>query len=231
MKTKDIMTTTVITVAPETSVAEVARLLLDKHISAVPVLDVSGGLVGMVSEGDLMRRAEGAEHHQDSWWLRLVSNPSERASDYVKSRGRSAGDVMTRDVVSVTEDTPVGQVAHLQETKQIKRVPVLRDGKLVGIVSRADLLRAVVARRDIQPATSSAADQTIRRRILEKFNQSDWAPASRLSVLVDDGIAQIWGLVDSKEQRDALRVAAENVAGVRGVEIHASVFPAYYWGE
>ncbi|WP_202913074.1 CBS domain-containing protein [Acuticoccus sediminis] len=227
MQTKDIMTTPVVSVAPETGVSDVARLLLERHVSAVPVIDSAGRLVGMVSEGDFLRRAEDGSHRHGSWWLRLFAGSGENAADYVKTHGRSAADVMTRDVVTVTEDMPAGDVAHLLETKRIKRVPVLRNGKVVGIVSRADLLRGLAAQRHAPADTASIEDETIRKQILEEIRTADWAPTYGVSVVVVDGIVQFWGVVDSHEQGEALRVAAGNVPGVKGVELNVSSIPAY----
>ncbi|MET4702036.1 CBS-domain-containing membrane protein [Constrictibacter sp. MBR-5] len=229
MRAKDIMTTSVVSVTPETGVSEVARLLLERHISAVPVIQAEGGLVGMVSEGDFLRRTEGDGRLHGSWWLRLFSGPGESAAQYVKTHGRSAADVMTQDVITVTEDTPAGEIAHLLETKRIKRVPVLRDGRIVGIVSRADLLRGLAAQRDAPVASATVEDETIRKRILEEMSASDWAPTYGVSVMVAEGIVQIWGFVDSHEQGEALRVAAGNVPGVKGVELHVSNIPAHGW--
>lgn len=229
MRTKDIMTTTVTSVTPETGVSDVARLLLERHISAVPVIDAGGRLVGMVSEGDFLRRAEDGSHRHGSWWLRLFSGSGENAADYVKTHGRSVADIMTRDVITVTDDTPAGDVAHLLETKRIKRVPVLRDGKVVGIVSRADLLRGLAARRDAPTSTATVEDETIRKQILQEIEAGDWAPTYGVSVMVVEGIVQIWGFVDSQEQREALRVAAGNVPGVKGVELNVSSTPLYGW--
>jgi CBS domain-containing protein len=230
MQTKDIMTTPVVSVTPETGVSDVARLLLERHISAVPVIDAAGRLVGIVSEGDFLRRAEGDNSRHGSWWLRLLSDSGTVAADYVKTHGRSTADVMTHDVVTVTEDMSVGDLAHLLETKRIERVPVLRDGKVVGIASRADILRGLAAQRDAPTATVTVEDETIRRQILEEVEHADVAPTSRVSVLVVDGIVQIWGIVESHEQGEALRVAAENVPGVKGVETNVSSIPAYAWG-
>ena len=230
MRAKDIMTTSVVSATPETNVAEVARLLLERHISAVPVIDSGGRLVGMVSEGDFLRRSEDGSRRHGSWWLRLFSGSGENAADYVKTHGRSAADVMTRDVVTVTEHTPAGDVAHLLETKRIKRVPVLRDGKVVGIISRADLLRGLAAKRHAPAVPASVEDETIRRQILDEIQAGDWAPTYGVNVVVVDGIVQIWGIVDSPEQGEALRVAATNAPGVKGVELNVSSIPAYAWG-
>jgi CBS-domain-containing membrane protein len=232
MKTKDIMTTPVISVTPETSVPEVARLLLGRHISAVPVLDAGGHLVGIVSEGDFLRRAEEPGRWHGSWWLRLIAEPADGAAEYVKTHGRFVRDVMTRDVTTVTEETPIGETAYLLETKRIKRVPVLRGSQVVGIVSRADILRGVAARQEPEPvAASTVADETIRRQVLEEIENAEWTPTYALSVIVSNGIVQIWGVIEANGQRDALRVLAEGVPGVRRTEINVGTIPAYAWAE
>lgn len=232
MKTKDIMTTPVISVTPETSVPDVARLLLRRHISAVPVLDAAGHLVGIVSEGDFLRRVEESDRRHGSWWLRLIADPADSAAKYVKTHGRLVRDVMTRDVTTVTEETPIGETAHLLEKKRIKRVPVMRGGQLVGIVSRADLLRAVAALQEPGPdAAASVADETIRQQVLAAMESTEWTPTYPLSVIVTNGIVQIWGLIEASPQRDALRVLAEGVPGVRGTELNVGMIPAYAWAE
>ncbi len=232
MKTSDIMTNPVISVTPETSVPDVARLLLRRHISAVPVLDAAGHLVGIVSEGDFLRRVEEPDLRHGSWWLRLIAEPADGAAEYVKTHGRFVRDVMTRDVTTVTEETPIGETAHLLETKRIKRVPVLRGGEVVGIVSRADLLRGVAARQEPRPdAASSVTDETVRRQVLEEIENADWKPIYPISVIVTNGIVRIWGVIEANRQRDALRVLAEGVPGVRGTEINVGTIPAYAWGE
>lgn len=230
MRAKDIMTTPVVSVAPETGISEVARLLLERRISAVPVIQGDGRLLGVVSEGDFLRRAEGDRPH-GSWWLRLFSDPGNNAAEYVKTHGRTAADVMTRNVITVTEDASAGDVARLLETKRIKRVPVLRDGKVVGIVSRADLLRSLAARSNAPAAPASVEDEAIRKQILDEIGAGDWAPTYGVSVIVVEGVVQIWGLVESQEQREALRVAAANVPGVRSVELNVGAIPPYAWGE
>ena len=141
MLAKDVMTTAVLTVTPETDVGEIAGLMLDSHISAVPVIDADGSLVGIVSEGDLIHRAESETRRRPSWWLRLLATPEEPAERYLREFGRRARDVMTKDVISVTPDTPLTEIAAMLEKYHIKRVTVLEGGKLVGIVSRANLRR------------------------------------------------------------------------------------------
>jgi len=235
MRAMDVMTTGVITVDPDASVQAVAKLLSDRGISGVPVVDAADQLVGIVSEGDLLHRVEtGTERvagRRRSWWLDTIASDQELARDYVKSHGRTAKDVMTREVISVTETTDLAEVATLLETKRIKRVPVLRDGKLVGIVSRANLVRALaVAKSD--PATDAATDdRTIRAMLLaelmgqEWFKTQDWFKIWAADVIVRDRVVHFWLAANqSEEERRALRVAAENVAGVRRVEEH--IIPA-----
>lgn len=177
MRAVDVMTTKVITVDPDASVLAVAKLLSEQAISGVPVVDAAGQLVGIVSEGDLLHRVEtGTERHRGeplagrrrSWWLETIGSPRELARDFLKSHGRTAADVMTREVISVTETAELADVAMLLETKRIKRVPVLRDGKLVGIVSRANLVRALAATTS-EPAIDADSDD---RGIREKCSPS-----------------------------------------------------------
>ncbi len=146
MEAQDIMTRDVVTVGPDATVQEIAQLLVDRHVSAAPVVDAAGALLGIVSEGDLVRRLEIAGERQPSWWLAMISDPGERAKDYVKTHAQKASEIMTKNVATVNEATSVADIAHLLEERRIKRVPVLADGKLVGIVARADLLRALAVR-------------------------------------------------------------------------------------
>ncbi len=220
MRARDVMTPDVVTVAPDTTVEDIAALLLERHISAVPVLDAAGEIVGIVSEGDLLHRHETDTERHRSWWLALISLPQDLAHDYVKSHGRHARDVMTENVITVGEETPLGDIATVLEDRRIKRVPVVRDGKLVGIVSRANLLQALVARGVGEPAPSATDDRAIRKRIVEELAKETGARVDLVSVIVEDGTVHLWGLVDSADEKDAVRIAAENVAGVRAVENH-----------
>jgi CBS domain-containing protein len=230
MRAIDVMTTGVITVDPDTSVQAVARLLSDRGISGVPVVDAADRLVGIVSEGDLLHRVEtGTERvagRRRSWWLDTIASDEELARDYVKSHGRTAKDVMTREVISVSEGTDLAEVAMLLETRKIKRVPVLRDGKLVGIVSRANLVRALAMTKS-DPADAATDDRTIRAELLaelmrqEWFKTQDWFKIWAADVIVRDRVVHFWLAANqSEEEKRALRVAAENVAGVRRVEEH-----------
>ncbi len=222
VKAKDVMTRKVVTAAPDTEVREIARLLTERRISAVPVVDGEGRVLGIVSEGDLVRRPElGTERHP-SWWLRLFLAPEDRARDFVRSHGLRARDVMTRNPVTVEEDTPLEEIAEILETRHIKRVPVVRDGKLVGIVSRADLLRALVARRSAP--VPEADDAALRERIEQALEEAG-VRHELVSVLVTGGIAHLWGIVDTPEEREAARVAAETVPGIRGVEVRLGILP------
>ncbi len=225
MRASDIMTSPVITAGPRTPVAEIATLLFTKHISAVPVLD-EGRLVGMVSEGDLLHRQEiGTDRtsHAGSWWLRLFSE-DRSASEYVKSHAREARDVMTRDVVSVTPDTPVAEIADLLETRGIKRVPVLRGDALVGIVSRANLIQAMALAAHPAKRIHPGSDDAIRGRLLTELERHSWWRPTRSSVLVKEGVVHYWGTIDSEDERDAARVAAQNIAGVHGVDDRRRLF-------
>jgi len=223
MKAADVMTTRVITVAADQPVNEIARLLLDHRISAVPVVDADGRLLGIVSEGDLMRREDAGTEPRQSWWLRIFTTSVEAAEDFTRSHGRLARDVMTRRVVTVADDIPLAEVARMLERHGIKRVPVVRSGRVVGVVSRANLLQGLAA----APARTEAAvdDATIRNRLLKTLDQQPWLTAIHPNVVVTDGIAHLWGLVPTEQQRDALRVLAENIEGVRAIEDHLRVQP------
>ena len=220
MHASDIMTPDVITARPDTPLDALVRTLLDRRISAVPVLD-GNDVVGMVSEGDLLRRPELGTAPVRPRWLLLLGFPDREAAAYVRTHGRTAGEVMSRPVVSVAEQTPVEEVAALMDRHRIKRLPVLRAGRLVGIVTRADLLRALALRL---AAPVGADDRRLREAILAELRTQAWAPSpTELSVLVRDGVAHLWGSVRSAEVRQAVIAAAESAAGVRTVEDHLTI--------
>jgi CBS-domain-containing membrane protein len=227
MRAGDVMTPDVVTVEPGARVDEIARLMLEHHISAVPVVDTAGRLLGIVSEGDLVRRAETATAGRRAWWLEMLADSAALARDYVKTHGRRATDVMTRDVLTVGVDTPLEDVARLLERRRIKRVPVVRDGRVVGIVSRADLLRALVIRPPESGPAGAADDRTIREHVMAALRTQPWWVGTYRNVVVVDGVVHLWGLARSPAERDAMRVAAETVPGVRGVEDHLMEWHAW----
>jgi CBS domain-containing protein len=219
------------TVDPEASVQALARVLSERGISGVPVVDKDKRLVGIVSEGDLLHRAEtGTERrteHRRSWWLDTIASDQELARNYVKSHGRKVRDVMTPKVISVTDTTELAEVAMLLETNRIKRVPVLRDGKIVGIISRANLVRALAVTASEPETDRYSDDHTIRDQLLselmgqEWFKVHDWFKIWAADIIVRDRVVHFWlSANQSDEEKRALRVAAENIAGVRRVEEH-----------
>lgn len=218
MRAHQIMTRQVITATVETSVADAARTLLEHHISGMPVLDAEGKLVGVVSQGDFMRRAEIGTQRKRSRWLKLLLGPGEEAADFVRERGRKVGEVMNAAPITVAEDATLEEVAAIMEKNDIKRVPVMRDGKLVGIVTRTNLVQAVLdLAREVPDPT--ADDDHIRNRIHASIEKNDWKPLG-LSVVVRDGIVHLSGIITDERSRQATVVAAENVSGVRKVHDH-----------
>src|SRR5262245_52070475 len=221
MQAQDVMTTSVVAVAPNTPVTEIAKLLLERQISAVPVVSDDRQLLGIVSEGDLTHGL-GQEGAKRSWWLDLLASPQTKAEAYLRGQGRLAWDVMTRSVISVTPDTPLPEIARLLEARRIKRVPVLRDGELVGIVSRADLLRGFA----LQPSPdTSTDDRALRERLTLEFERSGLTSHSYVNTVVRDGTVHLWGIVPAQEEAEAMRLAAARVPGVASVESHLAVHP------
>lgn len=219
MNAADAMTRNVITVGQDAPIVQAVRLMLQHRISGLPVIDAAGRLVGIVTEGDLLRRAETGTERRRPRWLELLLGPSRLAADYVRSHGRKVGDVMTRDLVTVEEATPLEQLVRVMEERRVKRVPVLRDGALVGIVSRANLVRALAA-GIVEATPGSLSDAEIRDRLVAEFEEQSWAPPTAPNFVVRNGVVHIWGLVTSDDQRAALRVMAENIPGVREVRDH-----------
>jgi CBS domain-containing protein len=230
MQARDVMTAPVVTVRPDTRVEEIAQLLLERRISGVPVVDDRGALVGIVTEGDLMRRPEiGTERHR-GWWLRFFGDERARAEEYARAHGSRAEQVMTRNVVSVSDETSVAEIARLLEEHHIKRVPVIRDGRVVGIVSRANLLHGLATQHDPTPPARPMDDRSIREAALQALERDGWTAHSRLNLIVRNGVVELWGLVDSDEARRAIRVAVENVPGVTAVKDNLGRIPPWLWG-
>lgn len=222
MRADDIMSVDVVTVAPDTDISEIARTLIEYNVSAVPVVDSDGNVIGVVSEGDLMRREESGTERHPSWWLTFLADSDERARDYVKSHGHVAKDVMTRKVITVTEDTQIEDIAEILEKNRIKRVPVVRDHKLVGIVSRANLLHGLIARRTRKAADGD--DRAIRKTILAALGETG-VRTELIDVVVNKGVVSLWGAVESDAQADAIRVAAESADGVQRIDNQVTVMP------
>jgi CBS-domain-containing membrane protein len=216
MKAADVMATNVITVRPDTPVATIAEVLLTNRISAVPVVNNKDVLVGIVSEGDLIHRVEAGTERHRSWWLELLTGKETLAHEFVMSHARKAADVMTRPVISVQPDTPLGDIAALLEKHRIKRVPVASNGKIVGIVSRANLIQALVNLNRAKTETT-VDDLALHSNILEQLRSKPWVDPSKISVLVNNGSVELWGIVDSETEKNAIRVVVEVTSGVRQV--------------
>jgi CBS domain-containing protein len=227
MRAMDVMTTNVITVDEDETVQTAANLLTKHHISAVPVVDQDNRVIGMVSEGDLLHRAETGTERRRSWWLDKVTSTDKLAAEYIKSHSDKVGEVMTRGVISVIEQTAVADIAVLLETHQIERVPVLRDGKLVGIVSRANLVRSLAMTTNEPPSSTEDDDRAIRDKLLAELKARKWAEISSANVTVRDGVVHLWSSYLSDHERRALVLLAENTPGVRRVENHMRSVPTY----
>jgi CBS domain-containing protein len=219
MKAKDVMTSPVVSIDPDSTVTETVRIMLTRRISGLPVADKKGRLVGIVTEGDFLRRAETGTQRQRPRWLEFIVGPGRLASEYARSHGRKVGEIMTPDPVTVTEDTPLEEVVRLMEKRQIKRVPVVRGDSMVGIISRANLLHALASTvRDVKPATQS--DEAIRTQLMAELEKQTWAPIALINPVVREGVVELWGTITDDRERQALVVAAENVPGVKGVRDH-----------
>jgi CBS domain protein/BON domain-containing protein len=186
------------------------------RISGVPVGDGAGGVIGMITEGDLLRRAETGTDKRHSGWLRLLLGPGRLAQEYAQSHARKVEEIMTHAVISVSPETPLAEVVALMEARQVKRLAVLENGRLVGVVSRADLLKALTELLPKVPA-SAVSDAEIRTRILAEIEKQPWAPRAGTDVVVKDGTVELRGVVTDEREREALRILAENIAGVERV--------------
>jgi CBS domain-containing protein len=216
MKAADVMVSNVITVGINASIGEVAAVLLNNHISGAPVVNEKGDLVGIVSEGDLIRRPEIGTAKRHSWWLELISNKWASATEYIKSHSRKIADVMTRDVITAKPDTPLGDIASMLERNRIKRVPIVEGGKLVGLVSRANILQALASATKKLSSLTTATDSELRKKVQSRLAAEPWRP-TMLTVTVQDGTVDLWGLVHSVEEKKAAQLATETTPGVRAV--------------
>ena len=222
MQARDVMISPVVTVGKSATVRDVAKLLLEKRISAVPVVDDAGKVVGIVTEGDLIHRAEAGTERPYSWWTHFLAGDATIAADYAKSHARRVEDVMTSDVITASPETPLHEIATLLEERRIKRVPIVnKDGNLVGIVSRANLIQVVASARPKLEMT--LPDLTIRQKLLDELKKQSWAHTHNLSVTVTNGVVDLWGYAKSGEERKAIRVAAEAIPGVTVVNDHLAI--------
>lgn len=215
MEALQVMTSPILTISPGASLRQAIEMMLEKRVSGLPVVNEIGQLVGIISEGDLLHRSElGTEKHR-SKWLDFLLGPGRSASDYIQSHSRRVSDVMTTDIVTVAETTPLEEVVQIMEKRRIKRVPVVRDGGVSGIVTRSDLLRAFLKMSAARETAIS--DDEIQKKIYDTIEQEGWAPAGSIHVKVADGHVTLVGTIFGEPERDAIRVCAENQPGVTSV--------------
>ena len=219
MKARDVMTSTVISVQPNATVLQAARQMLQHHISGLPVITQGGEIVGILSEGDFLRRRETNTERRRSRWLEFLMGPGRLAAEYSHSHGSKVAEVMTTDVHTVTEDTSLEDIVELMERRRIKRVPVMRGKKVVGMVTRSNLMHAMVSLARAEPR-SAKDDAGIREALRAEMQKESWAPVAMVNAVVRDGVVELWGVIIDDRQRDALKVAAENIPGVKAVKDH-----------
>jgi CBS domain-containing protein len=218
MRAHQIMTRSVVSVLPDTTIVEAANIMLKRHVSGLPVVDDTGKLVGIVSEGDFIRRSEIGTQRKRGRWLKFILGPGTSASDFVQEHGRRVSEVMTTSPITITEDTALAEIVDIMEQNNVKRLPVVRGDRVVGLVSRANLLQTVASlARHIPDPT--ADDDHIRSRIIDALEKNDWCPFG-LNVIVRDGIVHLSGVITEERARQAAIVAAENVDGVKKVHDH-----------
>ncbi len=220
MKAQDIMTKTVATVRPDTSIQEIAALMVEKHISGLPVLDEGGKVLGMVSQSDLLHRAEVGTERKHKWWFRILADTKDMAREYSKAHGLRAGDVMTRYVISVKADAELSDVADILDSNRIKRVPVIEGDRLVGIITRGDLVRALSLSQLAKGANKAKVENSALHKILQqRIRGQPWlgADQSHINLAIKDGVVELWGFVETEDQHKALRVLVEETDGVTGL--------------
>jgi len=221
----DVMTRNVISISPDATVEEAAKAMLAREISGLFVVDAKGELAGVVTEGDLLRRDElGTQRHRP-WWLRLLVSPGRQATDFTHTYGRHVRDVMTVDVIAVGSDAPLEEVVETMERHRIKRVPVVENQRVIGVVSRSDLLRALIGQ--VRKAPIAGDDRAIRSAILDALDKQAWAPVTSLNVTVADGVVDIWGTITDDSERRAICVVAENTPGVKKIHDHLIYIEPY----
>ena len=226
MQVADVMTRKVETVTPSAPVKDIVAKLIQHRISAVPVVDAQGLLVGIVSEADLLHRKESGTEIRRPWWLDLFSDPDARAEAFLKAHGRTADEVMTRALEVVDEDTPLDVAAKLMDERHIRRLPVVKEGRVVGIVARADLIRSL-AKGNERPEAVTTDDLAIKDEIEKNAKAAGLTATGMVTVVVHDGVVHLWGVAETVKERKALEVAAAEVAGVREVDNRLAVREAY----
>lgn len=220
MKASDVMTTKVISIRPDATLSEMIKLMLDHRISGLPVVSEDGKLVGVVTEGDCLRRAETGTEVKRSFWRDLLTGSETLANEYIRTHGRKVSEVMTCDPISVSPDTELSEVIHIMEKNRIKRVPVVKDGAVVGILSRANLLQTLSGL--VRNAHVEDTDADIRKGVIAALGTLPWAANEFLNVTVKDGVVDLWGCYTAYRQDEAAVVATENVPGVKQVRNHLS---------
>lgn len=219
MNASEVMTVGITTVRPDASVTEAARLMVEHGVSGLPVVDAHGQLVGIVTEGDFLRRAETGTERRRPRWLEFLLGPGRLANEYVHSHARKVQEVMTPGVITVAQNTPLQDVVSMMERHRIKRVPVVGGQKLVGIISRANLVQAL-ARLAEEAAPSRPDDEAMRTQILADLRRERWTPHDAPNVIVRNGVAELWGVILDERERQAIKVVAENVPGIKAVRDH-----------
>lgn len=222
MKAHDVMVRDVVAVRPDSSIADAIALLSEHDISALPVVDDDGNLVGILSEADLLERDELSHPHP--WWIEALMPASRLADEFAKAHGKRVDELMSTDLVTAAEETPVSEIAALLERHRIKRVPIVADGKLVGVVSRSNLIQAL-ASSGLAAGPKKESDRNIRLQLLERLGEQQWTDFGSRNIIVENGVVHIWGLVGSESERKALTALAEDVPGV--ARVSDEMIPAY----
>lgn len=219
MRAADVMTPDPISIAPEASINDAIQLLLERKFSGLPVVDERGSLVGIVTEGDLLRRRETGTQRKRPSWIEFIMGAGRLAAEYQQSTGRKVSDVMTPEIRSVNEDTPLEEIVRVMERHRVKRLLVLRGNKLIGIVTRANLLHALASvAAEAKPGHTD--DASIREKLYAELKTQPWAPVNLIDITVRNGVVHLWGTLLDERQRGAIRAATENIPGVKGIEDH-----------
>jgi len=222
MQAQDIMTRGVTTVSPDTAVRDIAALIVEKHISGVPVVTDKGDIVGIISESDLLHRAEVGTERRRKWWFRVFEDSDALAREYAKAHGRKARDVMSRYVISVHGNAELRDVADILDNHGIRRVPVVQNGRLVGIITRGDLVRAL-SQVQVSTMAKKIGNADLHKTLRERIRTQPWINDTYINLTVSDGVVELWGFVVTTDQHNAIRVLVEETEGVRRVEDNLSI--------